>query len=274
MYFFVDNIFIYYYNNNGDDMKALVTGASSGIGRDIARELSLKGYDLILVARRKDRLEELKKELSTNIEIICSDLSSTFNCMKLYEQVKNEDIDVVINNAGFGLAGEFSKTKLETELDMIDLNIKAVHTLTKCFLQYFDGKNKGYILNVASSAALQPGGPLMATYYATKSYVLSMTLGIYEELRRDKKNIYIGCLCPGPVDTEFNKVAKVEFTLPSLSSEYVAKYAINKMFKRKTIIIPGTGMKFINFFGNFASKKMKLKMTYNVQRRKIDKANS
>lgn len=258
---------------NGDDMKALVTGASSGIGRDIARYLSKKGYDLILVARRKDRLEELKKELSTNVEIICSDLSSTFNCMKLYEQIKNEDIDVVINNAGFGLAGEFSKTKLETELDMIDLNIKAVHVLTKCFLQYFEKKNKGYILNVASSAALQPGGPLMATYYATKSYVLSMTLGIYEELRRNKKNIYIGCLCPGPVDTEFNKVAKVEFTLPSLSSEYVAKYAIDKMFKRKTIIIPGTGMKLISFFGNFATKKSKLKMTYNVQKKKIDKVN-
>ena len=87
-----------------------------------------------------------------------------------------------------------------------------------------------------------------------------------------KKNIYIGCLCPGPVDTEFNKVAKVEFTLPSLSSEYVAKYAIDKMFKRKTIIIPGTGMKLISFFGNFTTKKSKLKMTYNVQKRKIDKA--
>lgn len=252
-------------------MKALVTGASSGIGRDIARQLSLKGYDLILVARRKDRLEELKNELSTNVEIICSDLSSTFNCMKLYEQIKSEDIDIVVNNAGFGLAGEFVDTKLETELDMIDLNIKTVHTLTKCFLQYFYAKNKGFILNVASSAALQPGGPLMATYYATKSYVLSMTLGIYEEIRRDKKNIYIGCLCPGPVDTEFNKVAKVEFTLPSLSSEYVAKYAVKKMFKRKTIIIPGNGMKVISFFNNFVTKKLKLKMTYNVQKKKIDK---
>ena len=101
-----------------------------------------------------------------------------------------------------------------------------------------------------------------------------MRLGIDEEIRRDKKKRYIGCLCPGPVDTEFNKVAKVEFTLPSLSSEYVAKYAVKKMFKRKTIIIPGNGMKVISFFNNFVTKKLKLKMTYNVQRKKIDKVSN
>lgn len=131
-------------------MKVLITGASSGIGRDIARELANKGYDLILVARRKTRLESLKKELPTNVEIIISDLSSTFNCMKLYESVKDKNIDIVINNAGFGLAGDFTETSLDKELDMIDLNIKAVHVLTKCFLKDFKEKNKGYILNVAS----------------------------------------------------------------------------------------------------------------------------
>ena len=250
-------------------MKALITGASSGIGRDLARELSYRGYDLILVARRKTRLETLKKELNTNVEIILSDLSSTFNCMKLYEQVKDQDIDIVINNAGFGLSGEFTDTKLEKELDMIDLNVKAVHTLTKSFLSEFVKKNKGYILNVASSAALQPGGPLMATYYATKSYVLSMTLGIYEELRRNKSNVYVGCLCPGPVDTEFNKVAKVEFSMPSLTSEYVAKYTIKKMFKGKTIIIPGTKMKIGIILSKLLTKKGQLKVVYNIQKKKI-----
>lgn len=252
-------------------MKALITGASSGIGRDIARELSRKGYDLILVARRKTRLEALKKELSTKIEIIISDLSSTFNCMKLYEEVKDEDIDVVINNAGFGLAGEFTDTKLEKEMDMIDLNIKAVHTLTKCFLTDFAKKDKGYILNIASIAGLQPGGPLMSTYYATKSYVVSLTLGIYEELRRNKSSVYIGCVCPGPVETEFNKVAKVEFSLPSLTSEYVAKYAINKMFKNKTVIIPGNMSKIGQLFMNVIPRKIKLKTLYNVQKRKLYK---
>ena len=251
-------------------MKAIITGASSGIGRDIARYLSSKGYDLILVARRKDRLEELKKELSTNVEIYEYDLSSTFNCMKLYENIKNQDIDILINNAGFGLAGEFIDTKLDKEMDMIDLNIKAVHTLTKCLLNDFVKKNKGYILNVASSAGLMPGGPLMSTYYATKSYVTSMTLGIYEELRRNKSNVYIGCLCPGPVDTEFNKVAKVEFGVSSLSSEYVAKYAVDKMFKRKTIIIPGFKIRLACNLNKFIPKKILLKITYNIQKRKID----
>lgn len=252
-------------------MKALVTGASSGIGRDIARVLSSKGYDLILVARRLDRLEELKNELKTDVKIISLDLSTTFNCMKLYNQVKDEDIDILINNAGFGLAGEFIETSLDKEMDMIDLNIKAVHTLTKQFLSDFKKKNKGYILNVASSAALMPGGPLMATYYATKSYILSLTLGIYEELRRDKSNVYIGALCPGPVDTEFNKVAKVEFSIPSLSSEEVARYAVKKMFKGKTIIVPGFGMKLASLFGNLVTKKFRLKLTYNIQKRKIEK---
>ena len=109
-------------------MKALVTGASSGIGREMAKILSDMGYDLILVARRKKKLEELKKQLTTKVTIINLDISSTYNCMKLYDKVKKEDIDIVINNAGFGLFGEFTETSLDKELDMIDTNIKAVHT--------------------------------------------------------------------------------------------------------------------------------------------------
>lgn len=253
-----------------DGMKALITGASSGIGADIAVELSNLGYDLILVARRKTRLEELKKKLKTNVEIIPLDLSSTFNCMKLHDQLKGEEIDILINNAGFGLAGEFIETSLDKELDMIDLNIKAVHTLTKCFLKEFKERNKGYILNVASSAAFQPG-PLMSTYYGSKSYVYFLTMAIYEELRREHSNVYVGCLCPGPVDTEFNKIAKVSFKLPSLSSEFVAHYAVKKMFKRKLVIIPGFKMKIVCFFSKLAPRKLKLKVTYNIQYRKIEK---
>ena len=116
-------------------MKALITGASSGIGSDMARILSDNGYDLILVARRKRKLEKLKKELNTEVHIIDMDISSTFNCMDLYNQVKGEDIDIVINNAGFGLFGKFINTNLDKELDMIDLNIKSVHILTKLFLK-------------------------------------------------------------------------------------------------------------------------------------------
>lgn len=248
-------------------MKALVTGASSGIGRDMARELSNMGHDLILVARRADRLEALKKELKTNVEVISMDISSPESCMKLYELVKDKDIDILINNAGFGVFGEFLETSLDKELNMIDLNIKAVHVLTKLFLKDFKKKDKGYILNVGSSASFA-AGPLLSSYYASKNYVLRLTEAIYEELRRDKSNVYVGVLCPGPVNTEFNQVANVRFTVQSLSSEYVAKYAIKKMFKRKLIISPGILMKFTRFLCKIAPEKLMLKVCYNIQKSK------
>ena len=250
-------------------MLALITGASSGIVRDMARILSEKGYDLILVARRKTKLQALKKELNTNVECIVMDISTTFNCMELYQEVKDKDIDILINNAGFGLFGEFCETNLDKELDMIDLNIKAVHTLTKLFLKDFKKKNKGYILNVASSAAFLPG-PLMATYYGTKAYVLRFTESIHEELKKEKSNVYIGALCPGPVNTEFNKVAKVSFQLPGMESRDVAEYAIKKMFKKKMIIIPGITMKVSKFMIRFIPESILLHTAYHIQKRKRD----
>jgi len=248
-------------------MKALITGASSGIGADMARILSNKGYDLILVARRKDRLEQLKNELNTNVDIISLDLSSTFNCMKLYQKVKKQDIDILINNAGFGLFGSFDETNLDKELDMIDLNIKTVHTLTKLFLKDFIKKDKGYILNVASSAAFTPG-PLMATYYATKAYVLHLTEAIYEELRRKNSKVYIGALCPGPVNTEFNDVANVSFVVKGLNSYEVSESAIKQMFKRKLVIVPSVMMKTTRILNKFAPTKLKLMITYSIQKKK------
>jgi len=248
-------------------MKALITGASSGIGADMARILSDRGYDLILVARRKERLEKLKEELKTEVEIISMDISSTFNCMKLYNKVKKQDIDILINNAGFGIFGQFNKTDLDKELDMIDINIKAVHTLTKLFLKDFVKKDKGYILNVASSAAFGPG-PLMATYYSTKAYVLHLTEAIYEELRRMNSKVYIGALCPGPVDTEFNDVANVSFSVKSMKSYDVALYAIKQVFKRKLVIVPSVMMKLTRFFSILTPTKLKLMVTYNIQKSK------
>lgn len=248
-------------------MKALITGASSGIGRDMARFLSDMGYDLILVARRKDRLDELKSMLSTEVEVIPCDVSEKESCFSLYEKVKNEDIDILINNAGFGIFGGFLDIDIEKELNMIDVNIKAVDILTKLFLRDFKEKNKGYILNVASSAAFLPG-PLLSSYYASKAYVLRLTEAIHEELRREKSDVYIGALCPGPVDTEFNKVANVRFALKGLSSEYVAKYAIKKMFKRKMIIVPGFIMKCARFATKIAPENVVLKIAYNQQKKK------
>jgi len=248
-------------------MKALITGASSGIGRDMAIEFANRGIDLILVARRKERLEELKNSLNVNIEIIPLDISSKENCYSLYEQVKDKNIGILINNAGFGVFGKFDETDLEKEINMIDLNITALHILTKLFLKDFKKRNSGYILNVASSAAFS-AGPLLSSYYATKNYVYRLTEAIYEELRRDKANVYISALCPGPVDTEFNDVANVKFGVKSLTSKYVAEYAIKEMFKRKLIIVPGFTMKIARIFQKIMPEKIMLRICYNIQKKK------
>lgn len=248
-------------------MRALITGASSGIGRDIARVLSNKGYDLILVARRKDKLEALKAELKTNVDIYTYDLSSTYNCNRLYERVKKDEIDILVNNAGFGLTGNFYRTNLDKELDMIDLNIKTVHILTKLFLTDFVKRDKGYILNVSSLTA-PISGPMMATYYATKAYEYSLTTAIYEELRKKNSHVSISVLCPGPARTEFNKNAKVQFKTPLLSSKDIANYAVKKMFAHKLVIIPSLRYRILRLALNILPLKQKLKHMYNFQKEK------
>ncbi len=248
-------------------MKALITGASSGIGADIARVLSNEGIDLILVARRGKKLEKLKKELNTDVKVIEMDISSTYNCMELYNKVKKDDIDILVNNAGFGICDNFTDIKIDKELDMIDLNVKALQTLTKLFLKDFKKKDQGYILNVASSAAFMPG-PLMASYYATKAYVLRLSEAIYEELKKEESNVSISVLCPGPVNTEFNKVAKVNFSVKAMDSMTVAEYAVKKMFDEKLVIIPGIKMKLAVFFSRFVSTKLLLKIIYKIQEKK------
>lgn len=248
-------------------MKALITGASSGIGKDMARYLSSLGYDLILVARRKTYLESLKKELSTNVKIIPYDLAVQDNLDNLWNEVKDEDIDLLVNNAGFGLFGEFDKTDLDREFEMIDVNIKALHYLTKKFLIKFKKEDKGRILNVASSAGFM-AGPKLSTYYASKNYALRLSEAIYEELKVAKSNVHISCLCPGPVDTEFNKVAHGEFHTKSLTSEYVAKYAIDHSLKNKLYIIPSFRMKAAIFLTRLVPRKLLLKITYLIQDRK------
>jgi hypothetical protein len=249
-------------------MKALITGASSGIGREMAIYLSKLGYDLILVARNKEKLLELQQIVKTSTKLIVADLSDETKLKELYVLCKNDDIDIFINNAGFGLFGEFTETDINTEMNMIDVNIKAVHILTKYFLKEMVKRDKGYILNVASSASFGPGGPLMDTYYATKGYVTKLTMGIYEELRRKKSNVHVSVLCPGPVDTNFNNVANVKFNAKGLDARYVAKYAIDKMLKKKLMIIPGKRMKLSKFFSRFVSDKYALKVVYKFQKKK------
>lgn len=251
-------------------MKAVITGASSGIGTDMARILSQMGYDLIITARREDRLKKLAGELPTNVTVIPADLSKAENCLEFFEKIKDEDFDFAINNAGFGIFGDFSETALETELDMIDLNVTALHILTKKFLEYFEKKGSGRILNVASSAGLMPGGPLMSSYYATKAYVVSLSRGIYEELRKKKSPVKISVLCPGPVNTEFNSVAGVSFSLKGLDSYETAKYAIKKTLKNKTIIIPGLSIKLAYIMNRLAPSKIALRIAYKIQKKKSE----
>ena len=248
-------------------MRALITGASSGIGRDIARELAARGIDLVLAARRTERMLELAKELPVEVTVISCDLSVEKDCFDLYEKTKHFNIDILVNNAGFGLFGTFAENDLAKELSMLDVNVRAVHILTKLFLRDFKKKNKGYILNVASSAAFVPG-PLLAAYYATKAYVLRLSEAIYEELRRENSKVRICTLCPGPVRTEFDEKANVRFSVKGLQSRAVAKYAVKKMFDAKLVIVPGMMMKAAHFFEKFLPDKCLLRAAYHMQKRK------
>jgi len=250
-------------------MKALITGAGSGIGRDMAIYLAEKGYDLILVGRDKQRLEELQNSIKVNSQIIIADLANETKAKEVYVMTKNENIDILINNAGFGAFGLFYETDLNNEMDMVNTNVIAVHLLTKLFLRDMVKRDSGYILNVASSAAFGPG-PLMATYYATKAYVNNLTEAINEELRRAGSKVVVCSLCPGPVDTNFNNVAGVNFGVKAMNSVDVAHYAIDQMFKKKVVIVPGFKMKLALFGRRFISRKAIRKMTYKIQRSKQD----
>ena len=253
-------------------MKALVTGASSGIGKDIAIYLGELGYDVILVSRDENRLKATAEKIKTNTTIYLCDLSGRDNCFKLYDTFKDEDIDLLVNGAGFGLFGNSWETDINKEMKMIDVNVNALHILTKLFLKDMVAKDKGRILNIASSAGFF-AGPILNTYYATKNYVLKWTEGIYEELRRVNSSVHVSCLCPGPVDTNFNKVAGGSFSVKALDSQYVARYAVDKCLKNKLLIIPGFGMKCGIFFNKFLPTKLSLKIVYNIQKKKVSDKN-
>ena len=251
-------------------MKVLITGASSGIGREFAKIMAKKGNDLVLIARNRTELEKLAKELkeknSINVEVIDTDLSIAENCIEIHKKVQN--VDILINNAGFGDCGNFTNTSLNKEISMINTNIVAYHILMKLYLIDMKAKGKGQILNVASIAGVMPG-PLMATYYATKAYIVRISEAIREELKKEKSNVKISILCPGPVNTNFSKVANVKFHLKEASSEEVAKYAIKKMEKGKFYIIPGIDIKLTKIGAKFAPTTLTSKIAYKIQKRKI-----
>lgn len=250
-------------------MYALVTGASSGIGKSLSRELAMIGYDLILVARRKERLLALKQELKSEFDTTCVileyDLSNPNNCVELYRDCECFPIRVVINNAGFGKTGDYSSIELEDELNMINTNITAVHILTKLFARHM---KSGLILNVASIAAFYPI-PVMAAYGASKSYVLQYSRAVNYELKKAGKPVKICVLCPGPVDTEFNQVAGANFSLKSMSPEQCAKVAIAGMRKGKEVIVPGLTTKVMSLLSHISPSVVSLPVEYRIQTRKL-----
>ncbi len=253
-------------------MKVLVTGASSGIGKDISIEYAKLGYDLAIVARDKKRLEELKELLidryKINVEVVVADLSVIDECKRVHKEIEN--VNILVNNAGFGDAGNFTKTSLMKEINMINTNIIGYHILTKLYLIDMKKVGRGQILNVASIAGFMPG-PLMATYYATKAYVVSLSEAIREELNQEKSPIKISILCPGPVDTNFNKVANVRFKLKGATSEEVAKYAVKNLKKGKFYIVPKFLIKLAKISAKFAPRLIVGKVFYRIQKKKFEK---
>lgn len=248
-------------------MKVLITGASSGIGKELARSFSKRGASLILAARRKDKLEELKNELGGDIEVVICDLSKRKEVFALYDRLKNSGIDILVNNAGFGLVSDFLSSDLGAELEMIETNAVAPHILTKLFYRDFVRGGKGRILNVASSAAFMPAGPYFSTYYATKTYIYSLTRAVAKEAKAH--GVCISVLCPGPVKTEFDSRAGVASSLKGLDCADVAEYTVKKFLKGKEVIIPGASIRLLKFAARLLPDKTLISLTAKQQKKKL-----
>lgn len=248
---------------------AVITGASSGIGAEFARQLADRGYSLMLVARRADRMQALADTLSVPCEIFPADLADRRECDRLVQELRGRRVDLFVNNAGFGECGHFLQTDLDRELAMLDVNVRALHILTKEMVRKMEEQGGGALLNVGSSAGLLPAGPCMAAYYASKSYVVSLTTGVAAELRSAGSPVYLGCLCPGPVDTEFNTVAHVRFALPGISPQRCVAAALDGIRRRKTVIVPGHGMAVAMALSRLVPRGILTKMVAHQQRRKL-----
>lgn len=248
-------------------MRALITGATSGIGKAMACQLAQTGCQLVLTGRNETILRQLQKNLSVPVDILPLDLSKPEAPYQLFAFCKDKPIDLLINNAGYGIFGRFAETDLQAEMDMLAVNVQALHILTKLFLRQFQKQKHGRILNVASSAGFLTG-PLLSSYYASKNYVVRLSLAIAEELRRQNSPIRISILCPGPVDTNFNRRAGVAFSVPPMSSQQVAAYALEKTMQGKLLIIPGIGIKLSLLGARFVPHALLSAVTYEIQKSK------
>ncbi len=252
---------------------ALITGASSGIGYELAKIHAEKGGDLIIVARSKNKLEQLKAELEekyqVNVLVIAKDLSLPETPKQVYDEIKStkQEVDYLINNAGFGLLGKFHELNWSRQHSMINLNINALTELTHLFLQDFVKRNSGRILNVSSTASFVPG-PLQAVYFASKAYVSFFSNALYEEL--SGTNITVTCLMPGATESEFGRTSGMDKTplfRKTASAHKVAQDGYNGMMKGKLDVVTGLkpAQKLMMAMVPFAPKKIVLKKIRQMQ---------
>ena len=245
-------------------MKALITGASSGIGRECAVYLSSLGWETVIVARREDRLLSLAESLPTKACVEVSDLTASGECERIFE--KHQDIDLLVNAAGCGVYGRFSETDIGREMDMLSLNVIAPHILTKLYLKSFLEKGKGRILNVASSAAFF-SGPLFSSYYASKAYLLHLSEAVSQEV--GNKDVTVSVFCPGPVKTEFGYRDGLSDGRGAISPEFAARRAVDGALSGKRIIYPNLQTWTLVFFSRFIPRRMLLKI---IEKQQLKKA--
>lgn len=257
-------------------MYALVTGASAGIGLEIARYLAVKGYDLILTARREDRLQKVRGQIldkypDRKVLVIPADLSKREECMRLFKEVcaqaGPENIGFVVNNAGMGVYGLFLETDLDRELTLIDLNVTSVHILSKLFLRVLVKNGQGVLLNVGSCAGFT-SGPTFSSYYASKNYVVRLTEAIHEELRQAKSPVRVSCLCPGPVDTAFNDNAGVAVSGRQITARQAAREGVDGALRGRMLTIPGGKMKAVVVGSHLLGEHLSTRINYRVQKKK------
>jgi len=246
---------------------ALVTGASAGLGVEFARQLSRRGHRLVLVARRKDRLEQLAKELG-NARAVAIDLSKGDAAARLMADVEanGEIVGLLVNNAGFGLIGRFAELDAKRERQMIDLNVGALTELCRAVAPAMIERKSGAILNVASTAAFQPG-PKMAVYFATKAFVLSLTEALHEELK--PHGIKVSCLCPGPTRTEFGDVAGFGgnglFDRVAMNAAEVVEIGLKGLDSNRAVVVTGWLNKIGAASTRFAPRSMVRKIAGSIK---------
>jgi short-subunit dehydrogenase len=258
----------------GQGQTALVTGASAGIGVDLAECFARDGYDLILTARSEEPLNEVAQRLASahgvKAHVIAQDLGAIGGGTALANSVRMRglDVDVLVNNAGYGHAGALTSSDLPTQLGMIDLNVRALVELTYHFWERMLANKRGGVLNVASTAAFQPG-PLMANYYASKAYVLSFSEALWEEARGT--GVHVSCLCPGPTVSKFRERAGTGKTRlaknagAAMASAPVARMGYEGFRRNKRVVVTGMSNKFIAGFGKFIPRPTLLRMVHNLQ---------